>query len=496
MLNFMKRKKILDQRQMPYIKAVKGYVEEKRIPFHMPGHKQGKGVNKKLRKLWGNKIFLYDLTEVDGLDYLNAPEGIIKEAETLAAEAFNVKHTFFLINGSTVGNQAAILSSMHEGEEIIIPRNAHQSTYSGLILSGALPIYVSPTLHKKSGLYPVIGERAIVDAFQKHSNIKAVHMTSPTHCGFASATNRIQEITNRKNITLVVDEAHGSHFIFHPDLPESATSINADLVIQSTHKTIGSLTQTSMLHLVREDRISIEDIQRILRILQSSSPSTLLVMSLDAAWQQMAVDGKKLLSKTLELARFARETINSLPGFFCYGKEVINTDDICDIDETKLLIDVSQSGYSGTELEKILGREYKIEIEMSDKRNILCFITIGDSEESVEKLLNALNSLSKKRKFSNLVKDYYIPEIPQIPSLALSPREAFFAKKKRISLENAIGEISGEFVIPFPPDIPILAPGERITKEVVAYVQYLKKDGIMGVGPKDLNLEYIEVINK
>lgn len=482
----------LEQYHLPYLEAVDKYVREKRTPFHMPGHKQGKGASKKLKQIWGSDVFRYDLTEVDGLDYLNAPQGVIKKAEILAAKAFNTSHTFFLINGSTVGNQVAILCSVRQGDKIVIPRNAHQSTYAGLILSGALPVYVKATLHKKSGLYPVVSASTIADSLKQQPDIKAVHITSPTHGGFVSATDQIRNSVHGNGSIFIVDEAHGSHFTFHPELPRSAISNKADLVVQSTHKTLGSLTQTSMLHLVKDDRISTGEVQELLRLLQSSSPSTLLVMSLDAARQQMATEGERLITKVLKLSRHAREKINSISGFFCYGKEVIGMDDIHDIDETKLLIDVSQSGYSGTELEKILGGEYKIEIEMSDEKNILCFITIGDSEETVNKLISALKSI-KLKKNQNA---YSVPEVPRIPDLVVSPREAFFAKKKRVSLHKAIGEISGEFLIPFPPDIPIVAPGERITKEVIDYIAYLKKSGIMGIGPKDIKLENIEVITK
>lgn len=492
MTKFTKMKKNLKQSSLPYVWAVDKYVKEKRIPFHMPGHKQGKGVNSVIKKMWGEKVFSYDLTEVDGLDYLNAPNGVIGDAEALAAKAFGVVCTFFLINGSTVGNQAAILASVRPGEKILIPRNSHQSTYAGLILSGAVPVYVNATLHERSGLYPVVSESAVIDAFKNHPDIKAVHITSPTHCGFVSSTEKIGKFLYRKKTIFIVDEAHGSHFVFNSNFPKSSIG-TADIVIQSTHKTLGSLTQTSMLHLPKENKIKKEDIQKILRILQSSSPSTILVMSLDAARQQMSMDGKVLLGKTLRLARQARIGINSIPGFHCYGREVIGTDDIYDIDETKLLIDVSDSGYSGIELEKILGRRHKIEIEMSDEKNILCFLTIGDSEESVSKLIFALKSI-KLRKMHD--RGNFVPEFPQIPDLVVSPREAFFAKKKRVSLFQAIGEVSGEFLIPFPPDIPIIAPGERITKEIVDYVAYLKKSGIMGIGPKDMKLENIEILIK
>lgn len=480
------------QRSTPYVEAVSKYVNEKRTPFHMPGHKQGKGMNPILKKIWGDSIFQYDLTEVDGLDYLNAPEGVLRKAEHLAEQAYNVLHTFFLINGSTVGNQATILASVYEGDEIIIPRNAHQSTFSGLILSGAKPIYVRPTLHSKSGMYPVVGLQAITDATKKHPKVKTIHITSPTHCGFTSDTKAIGEIAYKHNLIFLVDEAHGSHFVFHPELPPSAVTSYADVVVQSTHKTIGSLTQTSFLHLVRDTHLSVEQLQSLLRILQSSSPSTLFTMSLDAARQQMAINGRELLSETLDLARYARQQIKTIPGFFSYGKEVIGTDDIAAIDETKLLIDVSQSGYTGTELEKILGRKYKIEIEMSDQKNILCFVTIGDSQKSIEILIHALRSLAKKRKEIKKVNNYM--EMPPIPQLSLTPRQAYFAEKKHKRLSSSVGEICGEFIIPFPPDIPIIAPGEVITKEIVSYVQYLQKSKVLIIGPKDISLEYIEVI--
>lgn len=477
---------------MPYVDAVEKYVKEKRIPFHMPGHKQGKGVHPKLKDLWGKNIFLYDLTEVDGLDYLNSPNGVIKQAEKLATKAFHTKHTFFLINGSTVGNQAAILLSANKDKEIIIPRNSHESTFSGLILSGAKPIYVNPTQHKPSKTYPVVGVKAIKYALARNPNVAAVHITSPTHSGFLSNVKQISKLTNKKNIPFIVDEAHGSHFIFHPELPKSAILNKADIVIQSSHKTIGSLTQTSMLHLINDKKIYVDKVQSVLRLLQSFSPNTLFVMSLDAARQQMEVDGKEMLTKTLELARFAREQINLIPGFFCYGKEVINTDDIYDIDETKLLINVSETGYSGVELEKILGREYKIEIEMSDQNNILCFITIGDTKHSIDKLLKALRSIPLKRPVINLNSE--VDELSEIPEIVLTPRDAFFAEKKYISLEKSVGNVAGEFIIPFPPDIPLLVPGERITKTTVSYIKMLKKHNITIIGPKDVKLDIIGII--
>lgn len=480
------------QEKMPYVTSVANYVKRNRTPFHMPGHKQGKGVNGVLSRLWGGQVFKYDLTEVDGLDYLSAPTGVIAEAQRLAAQVFRVKHTLFLVNGSTVGNQAAILSLIKDKQKIIIPRNSHQSIFSSLILSGAHPIYISPTYHSESGSYSTVSNDVVEKAIKNNNGTKAIHLTSASYNGFVSDVQSVSIIAKKKNIPLIVDEAHGAHFQFHPDLPVSAIQEGADIVIQSTHKTLGSLTQTSMLHLVKSTHVSVNKLQESLMLLQSSSPSTLLVMSLDAARQQMATDGHSLLSRVLQLSRYARDAINQLHHYHCYGKEIIGQSAIVDIDETKLFIKVSKTGFTGHEIERMLGRKYGVEVEMSDAEHILCFVTIGDTEQSINKLVVALGDISKMSKYSKKNTERII--MPGIPELVILPREAFFAEKESVSIFQALGEISGEFIIPFPPDVPIIAPGERISKEILEYMKYIKKSDIMLVGPKDVSLETITVI--
>lgn len=484
--------KKIKQDDLPYVSIMKNYVSERRIPFHMPGHKQGKGVNKLLKSLFGQKVFRYDLTEVDGSDYLNSPTSVIQEAEKLAAQAFGSYKTFFLINGSTVGNHAAILSLVRENDKIIIGRNAHQSTAAGIILSGAYPIYAQPTMHKESGFYPVISPHEISRLISIYPEVQAVHLTSPTHIGFMPDIQSIHDLTSKHNIPLIVDEAHGSHFPFHSELPISAIKLGADIVVQSTHKTIGSLTQTSMLHINKSPYISSRKMQSILGILQSSSPSTLFIMSLDAARHQMAANGEKLLSRTLQLARNLRSQINTIPNLSCYGKEVVGTDDIYDLDETKILINVSKTGYTGYELEKILGRKYGIEVEMSDAQHLLVFVTIGDTESSVASLLNVLRNLAKHSRQTALIIEHNT--IPDIPPLIMTPREAFFAPKKRVRLSASVGQICGEFVTPFPPDIPVIVPGEKINNDVIEFIKRLQRDHTMVVGPTDSTLETIEII--
>lgn len=480
------------QRQMPYVRAVIDYVSWERTPFNMPGHKQGKGIHPLLRKIWGKNVFKYDLVEVDGLDYVNAPTGVIKEAEELAAQAFGSKATFFLVNGSTLGNQIAILACVKQDEKILIARDAHQSVYAGLLLSGAVPVYVLPTKHKKSGLYPVVGSRAIADALHSHNDISAVHITSPSQIGFQSDMKEITSIVHSKHIPLLVDEASGAHFGFHPCLPASSIE-RADIIAQSTHKTIGSLTQSAMLHIGKRSNISEEKIRSYIQLFQSSSPSSLFVMSLDAARQQMATQGLELLEETLKLARYARGEINRMGTYICYGREVIGTDDIADMDETKLLIDVSQTGYSGYEFEKLLGRSYGIEVEMSEIRHILCCLTFGDCRKDIDRLLRALKHIMKhpdKPKISNTE----IPPLPQLPDVILSPREAFFAGKQVVPLKEAAGETCAEFVVAFPPDIPILIPGEKIEDEIVEYITRLKRNSMMTVGMQDPSLSTIFVV--
>jgi arginine decarboxylase len=478
---------------MPYVSAVEKYLSQKRTPFHMPGHKQGVGINPKLKKLWGKRVFRYDLTEVDGLDYLNAPTGIIAEAEKLAAYAFGAKATFFLVNGSTLGNEAAILSLVKEKEKILVSRNAHQSTSAGIILSGAIPIYAKPTLHEKSGLYPAISSQEIASLLELHPDIKAVHITSPTYIGFTSHIKDIKTLTKTRNIPLIVDEAHGSHFIFHPELPKSAITYGADVVIQSIHKTLGALTQSSMLHLVEERYISSAQLQNTIRLLQSSSPNTILIMGLDAARQQIATQGFALLSETLRLARTARKKINNINKYYCYGKEVMGSNDIAEVDETKLLINVSRTGYTGYEIEKILGKKYGIEIEMSDTNHILCLVTIGDTETSINSLIKALTVVAHLSKGIPQVINRNL-SLPKIPELILTPREAFFASKRRVSLSQSLGQVSGEFIVPFPPDVPIIVPGEKINEEILEYVNYLKSNDTIIIGPQDTSLKDIFVI--
>ena len=303
----------MNQNQIPLLDAIISNAKRPHTAFYTPGHKQGKGISSKLTEYFGKSIFTADLTELTELDCLFAPEGVIKQAQQLAADAFGSSQTWFLVNGSTCGIEAAILATCNNNDKIILPRNVHSSVISGLILSGAIPIFINPEYDTNLNIAHSITAESISKALRKHPDTKAVMMVYPTYYGVCGDIKTIAEQTSKYNIPLIVDEAHGSHFAFHSELPVSALSAGADLTVQSIHKTIGAMTQASMLH-IQGERININRLNKALQLTQSTSPSYVLLASLDAARQQIAIHGQELLTQTLQLAEEAKNRINEIPG--------------------------------------------------------------------------------------------------------------------------------------------------------------------------------------
>ncbi|MEO0968612.1 MAG: aminotransferase class I/II-fold pyridoxal phosphate-dependent enzyme, partial [Cyanobacteria bacterium J06639_18] len=304
---------MLSQTKTPLLDTLWEYANKPHAPFYTPGHKLGKGISSQLKEYFGQAVFKADLPELTDLDNLFAPGGVIQEAQQLAAEAFGASHTWFLVNGSTCGIEAAILANCNQGDKIILPRNVHSSVISGLILSGAIPIFIQPEYDPVLDIAHGVTPHSVEVALKQHPDAKAVMVVYPTYYGTCGDITAIANLTHKYNVPLLVDEAHGAHFAFHPELPISALAAGADLSVQSIHKTLGAMTQASMLH-VRGNKIDIERISRSLQLVQSTSPNYLLMASLDAARQQMAVDGKELMSRTLQLAREARSRISKIPG--------------------------------------------------------------------------------------------------------------------------------------------------------------------------------------
>ncbi|WP_039765107.1 MULTISPECIES: aminotransferase class I/II-fold pyridoxal phosphate-dependent enzyme [Caldicellulosiruptor] len=478
-----------DQSRTPLFDAVKRHIEKNIIPFHVPGHKYGRGL-KEFTDFVGQNVMLMDLNGMEDLDNANNPIGVIYEAEKLFASAFGAQYAYFLVNGTTSGVQTMIMSACEPGDEIILPRNAHKSAFGGIILSGAIPVYVQPEVNEELGITMGVTIENVKKAILKHPHAKAVFVINPTYYGIASDLKSITRTAHKFGMAVLVDEAHGAHMGFHNDFPLTAMEVGADMSAVSTHKTGGSLTQSSVL-LLRGHRIQPETVKQVLNLTMTTSSSYILMCSIDVARKQLAMYGEEMLEETLRLARMAREEINKIEGLYAFGKELIGTPGVYDFDETKLGINVRRLGITGYEAERILRDEYNIQIEMSDLYNILAIISLGDTQESVEKLIEALRDMAKKLG----VKDVKTPTIVlHSPQVIVSPRDAFYSSKKVVELDNAVGEISGEMVMAYPPGIPLILPGERITKDLVDYIKLLKEEDCQLQGTADPYVNTIRVL--
>ncbi|QSZ26769.1 aminotransferase class I/II-fold pyridoxal phosphate-dependent enzyme [Aceticella autotrophica] len=485
--------KNLNHEKTPLFDALMEYVNNNTIPFHVPGHKKGKGMEKRFLDFVGKNVLSMDVTVFKQVDSLHKPTGPIKEAQELAADAFGADATFFCIHGTSGAIQAMILSVMGENEKIIVPRNIHKSVTSGIILSGAVPVYMQPEVDKNIGVALNVTPEIVEKTLKDNPDAKAVLIINPTYYGVSADIVKISEIVHDYGAILMVDEAHGPHLKFNEKLPISAMEAGADICAQSTHKIIGSMTQSSMLH-VKADRIDVLRVKQVMSLLQTTSPSYILLASLDVARKQMMIEGKKLLDMTIELSEYARKEINNINGLYCFGDEIVGKNGAYDFDPTKITITAKGLGITGHELERILAEKYYIQPELSDMYNVLCIFSIGDTKEKVDYLLRALRDIS-----SELYKDgvdiMKSIDIPDIPEQVISPRYAFECSTVALPLEESIGQISAEFLMAYPPGIPVLCPGERITREIIEYVNEMKNANLSIQGTEDPNVEYIKVVN-
>ena len=481
----------LDQSKTPLFDAVKKYVDDKVIQFHVPGHKQGRGLPE-FRDYIGERVLQMDVNGMDDLDYLNHPTGVILESQRLLANAFNADEAFFLVNGTTAGVQAMIMSVLNPRDKIILPRNAHKSAVGGIILSNAIPVYVQPEINQQVGIAMGVTVESIKRAIKENPDAKAVFLINPTYYGAASDLKSIVRIAHSNGMIVLVDEAHGSHMHFHNDFPLTAMEVGADMSALSIHKTAGSLTQSSVL-LVKGKKVNLERVKQILNLMATSSASYLLMCSLDIARKQLALKGYEMLDKTIELARFARDNINKISGLICPGKELVGTPGCFDFDETKLGVYVRDLGISGYQLEKRLRKEYNIQVELSDLYNILSIITLGDRKEDIEALVAALNDIASK---SNINKYEGVNIIPETPKVVIPPREAFYSNKMAVDLDASLGKISGEIVTVYPPGIPLVCPGEEISKEIIEFIKILKSQNCEIQGPSDPSMDTIKIVEK
>ncbi len=480
----------LNQNETPIFDSFNAYADSDLVQFHVPGHKKGQGADYALKELLGERALRFDNTALPQTDNLQHPRGPILRAQELAADLYGAKASFFAINGTSGAIMAMVLSVLKTGDKIIVQRNVHKSVMAGIILSGAIPIYVQPIIDDELGIAHGVTAQTVEEALQLHPDAQAVLIVSPTYYGVVSDIRGIAEIAHARGIPLLVDEAHGSHFRFSSELPEDAMSQGADIVAQSTHKTLGSLTQSSMLH-VGGNLVSPDRVAAVLNMMQTTSPSFFLLASLDCARRDMALRGKALWDYTVSIYRDARERINRIEGCYTFGQEHLEKLGMTGMDPTRLTISCWDLQLSGRYMEELLSKQYHIQMELSDFYNVLAVGSHGDTKESLEKLEAALKDISKNHMYYK--NEHHNLPIPAIPSQAKTPREAFFGQTYNVPLNDSENMISAEFIMSYPPGIPILCPGEIVTKEIIDYAHAMKEAGLILTGMEDPKLSKLKV---
>ena len=480
--------KNLSQENAPIYEALERFRRMRIVPFDVPGHKHGRG-NKELVELLGERCVSIDVNSMKPLDNLCHPVSVIKNAEQLAAEAFHASHAFLMVGGTTSSVQAMVLSCCKKGDKIILPRNVHRSVINALVLCGAIPIYVNPDVEHSLGISLGMKVSQVELAIQKHPDAVAVFVNNPTYYGICSDLRSIVKLAHEHGMLCLVDEAHGTHFYFGENMPVSAMAAGADMAAVSMHKSGGSLTQSSIL--LTGPGMSAGYVRQIINLTQTTSGSYLLLSSLDISRRNLALRGREAFKQVVELAEYARTEINRIGGYYAYSKELVNGDSIYDFDVTKLSIHTRDIGLAGIEVYDLLRDEYDIQAEFGDLGNILAYLSIGDRQREVERLVSALAEIKRRfsRDKSTLMDFDYID-----PIVAMSPQEAFYGEKESLPIRETAGRVCSEFVMCYPPGIPILTPGEQITEEIIDYIAYALEKGCSMTGPEDPGIERLNVL--
>lgn len=476
------------QKRMPLQEALENHRLERMAHFDVPGHKGGRG-NKELKYFLGEDTLKIDVNSMKPLDNLCHPVSVIKEAQELAADAFGAKEAFFIVNGTTAAVQAMIMSTCKRGDKVIMPRNVHRSAINALVVCGALPVYIDPGTNKHLGIPLGMSVKDVEQAILDNPDAKAVMVNNPTYYGICSDLKKIVELAHKAGMAVLVDEAHGTHFYFGENMPVNAMAAGADMAAVSMHKTGGSLTQSSIL--LCGPSMNADYVRQVINLTQTTSGSYLLMSSLDIARKNLSLNGKAMFRKTVEFAEYAREEINKLGGYYAFAEELEDGDTVFAFDKTKLSVHTSDIGLAGIEVYDLLRDDYGIQIEFGDIGNILAIVSAGDRNLEIERLISALSEIKRlhQKDRTGMFDHEYIN-----PKVVMAPQEAFYSEKKMIPIEESEGMICGEFVMCYPPGIPILAPGELITSEIIRYIIYAKEKGCLMTGTQDMAVERINVV--
>lgn len=481
----------MDHSKTPIFTAMKEYHKRKVVPFDVPGHKHGRGL-REYAEYFGNTMLELDVNSMKPLDFLGNPTGVIKEAEDLLADAFGADRGYFIVGGTSFAVQTMIMTAVTTGDKIILPRNVHKSAINALILCGAEPVYMEPEIDSEMGVSHNITLDSLKRAYESNPESKAAFIINPTYYGAVCNLKEVVDFCHERGMLVLVDEAHGTHFHFHEKFPMSGMAAGADMSAVSLHKTGGSLTQSSAL-LVNTRKIDGQYVRKVINTMQTTSPSYLLMGSLDVARKMLATEGHSILSHIIEVANYAREEINKIPGCYSIGHEAEGMPGMYKFDPTKLSVTTRNMGLNGMELYDILRDEYNIQMETGDVYNSLAILSVGDDYDSVNSLIEALKDISSK--FSSDRIDYQKIDL-HYPKVVMTPREAFYAEKEMILLEDTFGRISGESLMSYPPGIPVVSYGELINESVIEQLKLFKASHGIVTGMEDPEANYIKVIKE
>lgn len=478
----------LSQKKAPIFEALENFRNMRVVPFDVPGHKRGRG-NQELKDFLGEQCVSIDVNSMKPLDNLCHPISVIRDAEMLAAEAFHAANAFLMVGGTTSAVQSMVLTMCKRGDKIILPRNVHRSVINALVLCGAIPVYVNPEVNPKLGISLGMKLSQVEQAIIKNPDVVAVLVNNPTYYGICSDLKGIVKLAHEHNMFVLADEAHGTHFYFGEGLPVSAMEAGADMAAVSMHKSGGSLTQSSFL--LAGPNVHAGYVRQIINLTQTTSGSYLLMGSLDISRRNLALHGKAVFEQVKFLAEYARNEINEIGDYYAFGRDLIDGQAIYDFDTTKLSVHTLDIGLAGIEVYDILRDEYDIQIEFGDLGNVLAYISIGDRIQEVERLVSALAEIRRRfrKPSTGMLSQEYIE-----PDVVVSPQEAFYADKISLKRQQTLGRISSEFVMCYPPGIPILAPGERISQDVLNYISYAEEKGCSLTGPEDTTIENLNVL--
>jgi lysine decarboxylase len=485
----------LEQGVAPYLEAVASYGFREPTRFHVPGHKGGAGADAALRRNIGEDALLVDLPkDTRGIDMAPPSPTPFDLAETLAADLYGAGRTWFLHNGATQGNHALCLALAPLGATVVVQRNSHGSVVDGLVLSGGVPSWVAPAYEAELGMAHGVTPEELDAALEGCPQARAVFVVSPTYYGMAADVAALADVAHARDVTLVVDQSWGPHFGFHPGVPASSLAQGADAMITSTHKIVGSLTQSAMLHVAADGRVDPERLGRTVRLVSSTSPSSLLLASLDSARRQLAIHGQDLMEHTLAAAARAREAIDAIAGCHVVGEELVGHAGVAAWDPMRIVIDVRATGCTGYEVADQLRRGSDVHVELATHATIVLVLGIRQPVEALDRFAHDLAAELELIRKPGTASAILQPPAALLPDVVVAPREAFLGEAERLDVDTAVGRVSAESIAGYPPGIPALLPGERITAEVVAYLRELHAAGARLHGASDPEFHTITVL--